>query len=155
VNRNREFEYYWRRWKLHCDMTNFYSNENALNLYAKIDEVDLMLTKRTRMKTKMNVWSTRLRQKNCLRVFSCKLVFISFLCIELLIFIRKTRFFSYSKTKMCWKKKDSRRISKRRCVERKMILVLFEWMRFDERFKMFDLCAFFCKTSDEFLFSFI
>jgi hypothetical protein len=31
--------------KLHYDMTNFYSNENALNLYAKVDEVDFMLAK--------------------------------------------------------------------------------------------------------------
>jgi hypothetical protein len=47
--------------KLHCDMTNFYSNKNALNLYAKVDEMNLMLVKRARMKTKMNVRSTRLR----------------------------------------------------------------------------------------------
>jgi hypothetical protein len=84
--------------KLHCDMTNLYSNENALNLYTKVDEVDLMLAKRVRMKTKMNVWSTRLRQKDCFRVFSCKLVLVSFLCIKLLIFIRKTKFSSHSKT---------------------------------------------------------
>jgi hypothetical protein len=84
--------------KLHCDMTNFYSNENALNLYAKINEVDLMLAKRTKMKMKMNVWSTRLRQKNWFRVFSCKLIFVSLSCIELFIFIRKTKFSSHSKT---------------------------------------------------------
>jgi hypothetical protein len=84
--------------KLHCDMTNFYSNENALNLYAKIDEVDLMFTKQTKMKMKMNVWSTRLRQKNCFRVFLCRLILVSFLCIKLFIFIRKTRFSSHSKT---------------------------------------------------------
>jgi hypothetical protein len=84
--------------KLHCDMMNLYSNENALNLYAKVDEVDLMLAKRTKMKTKMNVWSTRLRQKDWLRVFSCILILVSLSCIELLIFIRKTRFLPHSKT---------------------------------------------------------
>jgi hypothetical protein len=86
--------------KLHCDMTNIYSND-AFDLYAKINEIDFMLAKRAKMKTKMNVWSTRLRQKNCLRVFSCKLVIVSFLCIKLFIFIRKTKFSSHSKTKMC------------------------------------------------------
>jgi hypothetical protein len=104
--------------KLHCDMTNIYSND-AFDLYAKINEIDFMLAKRARMKTKMNVWSTRLRQKDCFRVFSCKLILVSFLCIKLFIFIRKTRFSSHSKTKMCWKKEDSRRISKRKCVEKK------------------------------------
>jgi hypothetical protein len=83
--------------KLHCDMTNIYSND-AFDLYAKINEIDFMLTKRAKMKTKMNVWSTHLRQKDCFRVFSCRLVFVSFSCIELLIFIRKTRFSSHSKT---------------------------------------------------------
>jgi hypothetical protein len=40
--------------KLHYDMTNIYSND-VFDLYAKINEIDFMLTKRTKMKTKMNV----------------------------------------------------------------------------------------------------
>jgi hypothetical protein len=40
--------------KLHYDMTNIYSND-VFDLYAKINEIDFMLTKRARMKTKMNV----------------------------------------------------------------------------------------------------
>jgi hypothetical protein len=57
-----------------------------------------MLTKRARMKTKMNVWSTHLRQKDCFWIFPCKLILVSFSCIKLFIFIRKTRFSSHSKT---------------------------------------------------------
>jgi hypothetical protein len=46
--------------KLHCDMINIYSND-VFDLYTKINEIDFILTKRTKMKMKMNVWSTRLR----------------------------------------------------------------------------------------------
>ncbi len=61
--------------KLHCDLTNIYAND-VFNLYAKINEIELMFAKRARMKTKMNVWSMNLRTKT--KLSTNVLVFINF-----------------------------------------------------------------------------
>jgi hypothetical protein len=48
--------------KLHCDLMNIYAND-VLNLYAEINEIELMFTKWAKMKMKINVWSMNLRTK--------------------------------------------------------------------------------------------
>jgi hypothetical protein len=92
--------------KLHYNLTNICAND-VFDLYAKISEIDVILAKRARMKTRMkvrmNVWSMISSNQSdfwmfsCRLIFSCKLVLVLFSYVELLIFIRKTRFSSHSK----------------------------------------------------------
>jgi hypothetical protein len=65
----------------------------------------------------------------CVEDWIYNITLVSFSYVDLFIFIQKTRFSSHSKTKMCWKKSDSRRIWKRRFAERKVIFVAFEYLK--------------------------
>jgi hypothetical protein len=70
--------------KLHCDLTNIFAND-ALDLYAKINEIELMFAKRAKMKTKMNVWSMNLRARTKLStnvfMFINSCFFVSCSCV--------------------------------------------------------------------------
>ncbi len=72
--------------KLYCDLTNVYLND-AFNLYAKVNKIDLMFAKWARMKMKMKVWSTSL-----IILSLCVLL----MQVILLKFIRKIKFSSHS-----------------------------------------------------------
>jgi hypothetical protein len=118
MNRNRKFEYDWRRRKIALRHDEFLFEWKRSEFVCENRWSWFHVCEANENENENERIIDAFAIKRLFRVFSCKLIFVSFLCIKLFIFIRKTKFSSHFETKMCWKK-NSRRISKRRCVEKK------------------------------------